>query len=103
MSLWVWLVGYVLLFALLHLVLYYAYVRRDGETSLPASVTDGEHAGLQSAPRLDRARAHHDGADSLNADLEVDGETTACPHCGAPNEREPTFTYCRVCVSPLRR
>ncbi|MFP9193270.1 DUF7577 domain-containing protein [Natronosalvus vescus] len=104
MSLWGWLIGYIVLFAVLHLVLYYAYVRQNGETTLP-SVTDGEHTGFQSAPRADTYRTHRgDGGESVDVDdLDISGESTTCPHCGAPNEHDQVYTYCRVCVSPLRQ
>lgn len=116
MDMWGWLIGYAVLFAILHLVLYYAYVRRDGGTGTGyfSSSGDGDHPTLQSSPRIDGYQTYQGGderegleadePDSGEADphFEADGETTDCPHCGSPNEADPTYTYCRICISPLR-
>ena len=108
MELWGWLIGYVALFALLHLLLYYLYVRRDdGDNDRAPSFADPDHASVRSSPGPERyPRATDDVGEAdvdLDRDHEVDGETTDCPHCGAPNEADQTFTYCWHCVSSLRR
>lgn len=108
MALWGWLIGYVALFALLHLLLYYLYVRRsDGENERTPSFADPNHASLRSSPGPERyPRATDEGHDAdrdHDADREFDGETIRCPHCGAPNEADQTFTYCWNCASGLRR
>lgn len=107
MALWGWLIGYVALFALLHLLLYYLYARRDGdENERTASLADPNHASLHSSPGSDpypRATDDVRDADRDDHDRDVDGETIHCPHCGAPNEADQTFTYCWHCVSGLRR
>lgn len=81
---WVWLAAYLLGFGLLQ-VLLYRYFRREiprGEATTPASV---EHPGPRAA-----------------AGGEVGEETGArCPHCGADNEPDPAYTFCRECLSPL--
>ncbi|RQH03288.1 DUF7577 domain-containing protein [Natrarchaeobius oligotrophus] len=107
MELWGWLVGYVVLFALLHLVLYYVYARRDdGEGTSSPSFADPNRARSQSAPGPDRyPRATDDvpGVDPPPRDArDLDGETIRCPHCSARNAADQTFTYCWHCVSTLR-
>ncbi|WP_255192455.1 DUF7577 domain-containing protein [Natronobeatus ordinarius] len=105
MELWGWLVGYVILFALFHLVLYYVYVRRegdDGSRSPSPSLTDGNGTGAQYASSPDRFAGPTDDADT-DADIEFDGETIRCPHCGLQNEADQTFTYCWNCISTLRQ
>ncbi|WP_290815906.1 hypothetical protein [Halovivax sp.] len=109
MELWGWLAGYVLLFALLHLALYYYYVRRDGDDRPTApSLTDGSLAGTRYGTPTDSSRR---GAEDVDGDrryrdeyeLDLEGETVDCAHCGAPNESDSTFTYCWNCISTLRR
>lgn len=106
MELWGWLIGYVVLFALLHLVLYYLYVRRDDDGDPAPSLADPDRASVQSSPgpdRYPRASDDVDDADGVDRDREHEGETVRCPHCGAPNEADQTFTYCWNCVSALRQ
>ncbi|NKE35465.1 hypothetical protein GWG54_06480 [Natronococcus sp. JC468] len=104
MELWGWLVGYVALFALLHLVLYYAYVRReDGDGVRSPSVADPgpNQSRSGSSPGSEQYTGGSD--DDGDPELEFDGETIRCPHCGARNDADRTFTYCWNCVSALRQ
>ncbi|WP_306053724.1 DUF7577 domain-containing protein [Natronococcus wangiae] len=107
MELWGWLIGYVALFALLHLLLYYVYVRReDGEGVQSPSFTDAGRTQSRSSPGSDRYPHAPDGAsdpEELEDGIEFDGETIRCPHCGARNEADQTFTYCWNCISALRQ
>jgi len=108
MAIWGWLIGYVALFALLHLLLYYLYVRRDdGENDRAPSFADPNHASVRSPSSPEHYRQATDEAGEVDADhdrdREVDGETVTCPHCGALNESEQAFTYCWRCASGLRR
>ena len=109
MELWGWLIGYVVLFALLHLVLYYVYVRSDdGDNTGSPSFADPDRASSRTSPGPDRyPRAVDDIGDPDDPegdyDLEFDGETIRCPHCGVRNEADQTFTYCWNCISMLRR
>ncbi|PCR92421.1 DUF7577 domain-containing protein [Natrinema ejinorense] len=109
MELWGWLIGYVVLFALLHLLLYYLYVRRgDEESERTPSLADPNRTRMQSAPGPDRYPRRGDDfgdVDRVDDDREpeFDGKTTRCPHCGARNEADQTFTYCWNCISGLRR
>ncbi|MFC4988222.1 MULTISPECIES: DUF7577 domain-containing protein [Saliphagus] len=97
MELWGWIAGYAVLFALLQAVLYYRYVYRG----------DGPSTALPEAGAADRGSPPVEGSapgDDREPEPEPDdGETMHCPHCGGPNEIDPSFTYCRHCVSSLRR
>ncbi|TYL38498.1 hypothetical protein CV102_11900 [Natronococcus pandeyae] len=107
MELWGWLIGYVMLFALLHLLLYYVYVRReDGEGVQSPSFTDPGRTQSPSSPGPDHYPHAPDGVgdpEELEEGIEFDGETIRCPHCGARNEADQTFTYCWNCISTLRQ
>ncbi|AFZ73192.1 DUF7577 domain-containing protein [Natronobacterium gregoryi] len=105
MELWGWLVGYLLLFVLLHLILYYVYLHRDnGDRTGSPSFADPNRAGSPSSPGPDRYSSPHDREDREEPDeREFDGETIRCPHCGARNAADQTFTYCWHCISTLRR
>ena len=104
MELWGWLVAYLVLFALLHLVLYVFYANResdergresDDRTPAP-SLTDGSRTGTPYSSSPDGYPTPDD------VDHDVDGESIQCPHCGAPNDADQTFTYCWNCISTLR-
>ncbi|WIV68063.1 DUF7577 domain-containing protein [Natrialbaceae archaeon AArc-T1-2] len=101
MELWGWLVGYVVLFALLHLLLYYAYVRRGSDDGSPMpSFADGNRAGTQYSSSSD---GYSGSGDDTDAEPEFDGETIRCPHCGVRNDADKTYTYCWNCISTLRQ
>ena len=103
MELWGWLVGYVILFALFHLVLYYVYVRRNDDDGSPSpSLVDGNRHGPRYASSPDRYPGPADDVDA-ERDVDPDGETVRCPHCGVRNEADRTFTYCWNCISTLRQ
>ncbi|WP_254765152.1 DUF7577 domain-containing protein [Natrinema marinum] len=109
MELWGWLIGYIALFALLHLLLYYLYARRDDdESERTPSLADPNRASIHSSPGPDRyPRASDEFGDTdfpMDApESDPDGETVRCPHCGAPNEADQTFTYCWNCASAIRQ
>ncbi|AGB37999.1 DUF7577 domain-containing protein [Natronococcus occultus] len=105
MELWGWLAGYVVLFALLHLLLYYVYVRREDDGVQSPSVADPGRNQSRSSPGSEQYSSAPDGVgdDDPEASSETDGETIRCPHCGARNDADQTFTYCWNCVSSLRQ
>ncbi|ELY41094.1 DUF7577 domain-containing protein [Natronorubrum tibetense] len=116
MELWGWLIGYVVLFTLLHLLLYYVYAKGEDSENAGApsegtgspSFADPDRASPHSSPGPDRYPNAADDVDDPEEfeerqDLEFDGETIQCPHCGARNEADQTFTYCWNCISTLRR
>lgn len=103
MELWGWLVAYVLLFALLHVALYYYYARREGDDQrAPSSLTDNPISSVRYGAPVDRTHNSVDGElDPSEYELEFDGDVVECPRCGAPNESDATYTYCWNCVSAL--
>ncbi len=107
MELWGWLIGYVLLFALLHLLLYYLYVRRgDSDNTGTPSFADPNRASSRSSPGPDRYPPAPDDSsdpDDLERESELDDEAVRCRHCGARNSADQTFTYCWNCISTLRQ
>ncbi|WP_254525327.1 DUF7577 domain-containing protein [Natrinema caseinilyticum] len=109
MALWGWLIGYLVLFALLHLLLYYLYARRDdGDSERAPTFADPNRASIRSSPGPDRyPRTADDVGDADrridDRDRDVAGETVRCPHCGAPNVSDQTYTYCWNCISGLRQ
>lgn len=104
MDVWGWLIGYVVLFALLHLVLYYVYVRRSKDDRAgPPSFAEGP--GPRSSPGQERYPGREEVGDprEFEDSLDFDGETIRCPYCGARNESDPVFTNCWNCISTLRQ
>ncbi|AGB14905.1 hypothetical protein Halru_0259 [Halovivax ruber XH-70] len=105
MELWGWLVGYVLLFALLHVVLYYYYVRRENdEQPASPSLSEGSLTGVRyGTPIDDRAGSGLDEGidDPDDYAVDLDGEIQTCRTCGAPNDADATYTYCWNCLSTL--
>lgn len=112
MDRWGWLVGYVLLFAVLHLLLYYFYVRREdgGQTGTP-SLVDGDQTGTYYSSSAetafdqdaDRGDVDTETEGELEVTVTIEGESIRCPHCGVENEADRTFTYCWNCITALRR
>ena len=97
MELWAWVAGYLVLFALLHLVLYYVYVRRgEGAPSSPFDA-DGN-------PSTSGHPTSPEGASppAREADRpQVDDEAITCAECGTINEHDPVYTYCHECIGVL--
>ncbi|WEL18652.1 MULTISPECIES: hypothetical protein [unclassified Halorhabdus] len=86
---WGWIVAYVLGFLLFQLLIYW-YLGEAGtsiERTTPDS-TDRERGSRTIEPR---------DLDSLEP-----GETIRCRHCGAVNEFDPSYTYCRACAREYR-
>jgi hypothetical protein len=80
---WAWILAYVVGFALLQLLLY-RYLGRDARGTDAATPTAREgSAGLTG------------GAHAPT------GDAVTCRHCGAENDREASYRFCRECTSPL--
>jgi hypothetical protein len=95
MEAWVWILVYLVGFTLFQLLLFRYF--SDGQAFDGVSVGSGETAGVQS---LDRSRTT--GEPQQRPDADETGEGVRCPHCGAHNADEPTFTYCSNCLTQLR-
>ena len=105
MDVWQWVVLYATFLAVVQLLLYYYFRRNRDRRSVPAS-------GFRDAGQLNGAVPNGRGSsESSEATEEFDAPGDApgpvaegvivCPHCGARNEREPTYTYCRNCAAQL--
>jgi hypothetical protein len=81
MNAWAWIAAYVVGFAFLQLLVYRYLGRKTGGTTSPA------------AP--DAA-----GVTAIGADSGGD-ETVRCGDCGAVNDSEPGYRFCRECSSRL--
>ncbi len=89
---WAWLAAYLVGFAFLQLLLY-RYFRE--ETSGQERTGAGPEG---SAPRAtEPARPRPDGGSKSRSESDV-----YCKHCGARNDRDPAYTFCRECANPLR-
>ena len=84
METWGWLVLYVVGFGLVQLLLYRHFQRDDASPDVTPPADRAARRSLdRSAPSADEEGIH-------------------CHHCGTYNEPEPTFSYCKECVRPLR-
>jgi hypothetical protein len=93
MSVWGWLVAYVVGFALLQLLLYRYF--SDDHTTYDGASPDARETSTEGHPAA--------GQDPLAPRPPTEpGDTLVCRHCGAPNEREGSYTFCRRCVQPLQ-
>jgi hypothetical protein len=89
METWAWLVAYVIGFALLQVYLYLYFIRgrstraESSAEASPRSVPDGA-AGTVEAP---------EGI--------ADSDAVSCANCGAYNENDPMFSFCKNCGERL--
>jgi len=87
---WGWIAAYVLGFLLFQLLIY--WYLGDRNVSLERTTPDTGERESSSRPPIE----------SRNTDHLTVGETVRCPHCGAENEFDPSYTYCRQCTRELR-
>lgn len=87
-NVWDWTLGYLVVFAALQLAVYLYYRRRTDDDPTP-DPTGGDPAGVE------RVVANTSVA---NADAD---ERRRCPHCGATNEADARYRYCRNCTRSL--
>ena len=90
MEVWAWIVAYIVGFSLLQLLVY-RYFRDRGSVEQPSSAkaTDGYSVAVEQVEPESRQPT-------------PTGDGIHCQQCGAHNESESTFRYCRRCASPLR-
>ena len=85
METWLWLLAYLVGFALLQVYLYRYFVKstpRSPEQTTP--VSEG-------------------GARAVDVPENVpEGDLVSCRECGAYNENHPMFTFCRECGDRLK-
>ncbi|WP_435359588.1 DUF7577 domain-containing protein [Haloarchaeobius sp. DFWS5] len=89
---WNWAVGYLLVFAVLQLAVYLYYVRQN-EEARSRPLLDGEGYPVGDGDGPTRARTTEGSSAHVG--------TRPCPHCGAENEPDTTFRYCRECAASL--
>jgi len=86
MSVWGWIVLYVLLFSLLLLI--YRYLRSDEDAPLFRSTPPNrETTSIEEVREFEERRRSDDPS------------VVVCPRCGTENETG--YTYCRDCVGPM--
>lgn len=90
MELWAWLVAYLLGFALLQMYLYRYFIR-------------GQSTGKSSAEQTTPAYSEGGSAPVDRPEVSDASDLVACGECGAYNEREAAFTYCKQCGRRLGR
>ena len=94
MEAWAWILVYLVGFTLFQLLLFRYFA--DGRSFDGMSLGSSETAGARS---LERGRATGERPQRTDA-AETDG--VRCPHCGAHNEDDATYTYCSNCLAQLR-
>jgi hypothetical protein len=91
MEAWGWILVYLVGFTLFQLLLF-RYFTNDADG---ASLGTGDVSTPQSVEQGQPVRD-----DGERSDSDRDGDF--CQHCGAFNENEQKFRYCRECLSELR-
>ncbi|WP_135667396.1 DUF7577 domain-containing protein [Halorhabdus rudnickae] len=87
---WGWILAYALGFLLFQAVVYW-YLQGDRTTIEEPTPGYGEGD-----------LAMHPAIDSPDRDGAVADGSIRCPHCGASNACESSYTYCRECIRALR-
>ncbi|SDJ59024.1 hypothetical protein SAMN05216226_105206 [Halovenus aranensis] len=85
METWVWLLAYLLGFALLQLYLYRYFIRSTSTESHDRTTPLSEGRGRSISA----------------ADAGPDEDLVACESCGAYNENHPMYSFCRECGARL--
>lgn len=111
MEVWQWVLVYALLLVVVQ-VFVYLYLRgEDGERSFDLSEESERGQGTPSSAASSQPYTLHSeqprNTDPVGSRPDVhhavspDEEAVVCRHCGARNEREGIYTYCRSCTSQL--
>jgi hypothetical protein len=98
MEAWAWLTVYLVGFALLQLALY-RYFRGDDSASTRTTQPGDGGARTDAGPNTRPETAVESGGEVQPDQAEG---AVHCKHCGALNERNPTYTYCRQCAQPIQ-
>lgn len=85
METWVWLLAYLLGFALLQLYLYRHFIRSTSTDSRERTTPLSEGSGRSISATND----------------DPDEDLVACENCGAYNESHPMYSFCRECGERL--
>ncbi|PSQ17578.1 hypothetical protein BRD00_07725 [Halobacteriales archaeon QS_8_69_26] len=96
---WGWAIASViLLVTLVQLLAYYYLVRGGGPSMLPSSADGNGNASPGGPGRADAVPGAEDRDVAGLGDAE---EVRRCSNCGAPNESDPVFSFCRNCGDQL--
>lgn len=100
---WGWILVYLVGFTLFQLLLvrYFSDDRTLGGVSLESNEASPPQSGDHGRPVGDPSRSTGGDGDA-DDDEGDDGDGVTCPHCGATNADEQTYTYCRKCLAQLR-
>jgi len=106
METWVWLGAYVVGFVLLQVYLYQYFIRRSSGSESGGTTTSLGGGTLETdSERESSGRVRHSNVDhtpDLGPPGSLDaGDAARCDECGAYNEREQMFVYCRNCGEKL--
>ena len=90
METWAWLVAYVIGFALLQVYLYLYFIK-------------GRSTGAESSPGTASPSAPERSSGAVEAPEGIaDTDAASCSNCGAYNENDPMFTFCKHCGERLQ-
>lgn len=88
-SVWDWTIGYLVVFAALQIAVYVYYRRQVDDGPVP-DPTGGDPDTVERVASNRSVRNDDEGTDSRR-----------CPHCGASNEPDTRYRYCRNCARSL--
>jgi formylmethanofuran dehydrogenase subunit E len=102
MQTWIWLGAYAVGFVLLQMYLYRYFIRGSDSGNTASGVPRGafdanREQETPGAPGYETDRTVDRGPPE---DIDVD-EAIRCEECGAYNERDQMFVYCRECGQKL--
>lgn len=111
MEVWQWVLVYALLLVLIQVFVYFYLRSGDDERSFGLS-NEGDRTGSTQpsgvpGQSFTQPRQHRRDPDDAPDDVRPrhavspDDDAIICPHCGARNERESIYTYCRSCTTQL--
>lgn len=93
MNEWGWAIAAAVLFiTLVQLVAYYYLMKGSSNGQMWPSSTDGR--GARPSPGVGSADAPFEEGHN-------DDDVRRCTRCGAPNDPDPIYTYCRNCGAQL--
>ncbi len=109
MEVWQWVLVYALVLALAQLLVYLYLRGEDRSFELSEEGERGQGTPPNAAPSQPYAPPAQQSRNTVPADPQADAhhavspdeEAIVCRHCGARNEREGIYSYCRSCTSEL--
>ncbi|MFQ3294088.1 MAG: hypothetical protein ACI8VE_001157 [Natrialbaceae archaeon] len=100
METWTLLAAYAGVILTLQVLVYLYYRRRSSQGNTGRMTTPvANHEETPGRHRPSRGGSESEEEHETIPDQNPD--TLTCPHCGAVNRADPTYTYCRDCVNEL--